>query len=293
MNKISIGLLFWLLFFCWTCRISVAQDTEYKLNPRTGRFDMVRSSEWLSENAGSAFDGNRQITRTGIPGVTPGGTTVAEFLENFFYPKRNPTATIATATTTREYMSAGADLPITLNFTAGRPATCPEITAVTVAGAAQSIPAIAEGDTYAGAFNGTLPRNVDKTFTVNVQAGAGAASASVAVVWRRKRYRGTVASDIPPSDPSFSVTGERILGLAEGEFATARQKVFAVNPAGNYIMYAYPKAWGVPNLYVNGFAFNDYTVREISFTNASGGAADYYAVILNQKYYSSVDIDVR
>ncbi|MDR1155794.1 MAG: hypothetical protein LBL04_13900 [Bacteroidales bacterium] len=138
---ISIGLL---------CRISGAQDTEYRLNPRTGKFDMVRSAEWAAKAGNASFDGNRQITRTGIPDVTPGGATVTEFLENFFYPKRNPTATITTSPTTREYMAAGPDLPVTLNYTAGRPETCPDITGVNVAGTEQIIPVIPEGDTCAG-----------------------------------------------------------------------------------------------------------------------------------------------
>ncbi len=277
-------------------RLAVAQDTEYKLNPRTGKFDMVRTAEWASQFGGDpAFDGDRQITRTGVPNVTPGGQTVTEFLENFFYPKRNPTATITTTPTTREYMSVGGDLQVTLNYTVGRPATCPTITSVVVNGVTQSVPVIAEDGTYSGSQQSMLQRNVDKTFTINVAAGAGnTATASVSVVWRWMRYWGAFTSALPPTDPSFTVTNAQILALSNSEFATARQKIFSINPAGNYVAYTYPATWGLPTgIYVNGFAFNDYTVKTISFTNASGGVTNYYFVILNQKYYSSIDLEVR
>jgi hypothetical protein len=289
MKRLLLCILIGLLF-----RLVGAQDVEYKLNPRTGKFDMVRSSEWAERLGGdAAFDGNRQITRTGIPNVIPGGATVTEFLENFFYPKRNPTATVTTTPTTREYMGTGADLQVALNYTVGRPATCPAITSVTVAGVTQGIPAIAEGGTYNRSQQSLLQRNVDKTFTINVQAGANSATASITVVWRWMRYWGAFVSAVPPTDPSFTVTSAQILALSNNEFATARQKVFSVNPAGNYIAYTCPKVWGAPNVYVNGFAFNDYTVKEINFTNASGGNTTYYFIILNQKYYSSIDVEVK
>lgn len=37
------------------CQISVAQDVEYTLNPRTGKFDMVRSADWAAQFAGGAM----------------------------------------------------------------------------------------------------------------------------------------------------------------------------------------------------------------------------------------------
>lgn len=59
---------------------------KYVFNPFTGNFDAINDS-----SAGESFDGNRTITRSGLPNINVGGTTTAEFLENLCFPAVPPT----------------------------------------------------------------------------------------------------------------------------------------------------------------------------------------------------------
>ncbi len=45
-------------------------------------------------NLNTLFNGNRLVTRNGIPNVNVGGTTIKEFLENYFFPFVNATISI-------------------------------------------------------------------------------------------------------------------------------------------------------------------------------------------------------
>lgn len=70
----------------------------------------------------TAFNGNRQITRTTINGVTPGGNDVVSFLNNLFYPFTQATITLndfplqelGTSISTISYI--GTIVPGSLNF---------------------------------------------------------------------------------------------------------------------------------------------------------------------------------
>lgn len=63
--------------------------------PKTYRYD--GNGVWFTIGEGSgggpvAFNGNRTITRNGIPNINVGGTTIEEFANNFFFPAEEPTA---------------------------------------------------------------------------------------------------------------------------------------------------------------------------------------------------------
>ena len=62
-------------------RVFAREDKLYGVKP--DGTEVALSSDEL-------FDGNRTITRSGMPAVNPTGTTVREFLENLFYPAVAP-----------------------------------------------------------------------------------------------------------------------------------------------------------------------------------------------------------
>ncbi len=51
----------------------------------------------------SDFDSDRATTRDGIPSVNVGGTTIKEFLEEYFFPSVPPDSSINVSSSTREF----------------------------------------------------------------------------------------------------------------------------------------------------------------------------------------------
>ena len=39
------------------------------------------------------FNGNRTVTRSGLPNINAGGTTMTDWINNYFFPSTSPTAT--------------------------------------------------------------------------------------------------------------------------------------------------------------------------------------------------------
>jgi hypothetical protein len=51
-------------------------------------------TQWIDYTS-VGFDGNRTVTRAGVPNINAGGTTVNEWIENYFFPFLDPTISIS------------------------------------------------------------------------------------------------------------------------------------------------------------------------------------------------------
>jgi hypothetical protein len=288
------------------CQLSVIHSQEPAVRSRSYLQDKFRTGskptqqdyrDWMEsyvhkteDLAGDTpFDGNRPITTEGFPALTPGGQTITEFLNNLFYAGRRPTAGLSASVPVFEKMAAGAEMSVTLNYTVGRPAGCPAITLLGIDGFAMSVPAVAEGGTATGTANRPLPRNVDKTFVLTVQAGQFAATAQATVAWRYARYWGALDKNTGITDADIlSLTGA---GVGAGrELNETRQKIYnGINGAGKYLVFVFPASAGEPSFFINGLNSTAFTrVRNGAFTNAPGATYNVQVWVSNTPQNSPI-----
>lgn len=132
------------------------------------------------------------------------------------------------------------------------------------------------------------------TFTISaVGDDTNTSSLTSNVNFRWKRYWGVwnitgVGGSIPDN--------AQILANFSSEFGTSRlvTKTFDASGGPYNLVIVYPVSWGAPvTVKVNGFVFTDYTLISGSFTNASGGTANYYMLYTNnQTSGSSVEVQI-
>jgi hypothetical protein len=274
-------LLISMVFFC----ISIfSQEFEYKINARTGKFDLVHSSTGLA--AGLRFNGNRTVTRPGLPAINTGDSTVTKWLDSYFFPEPAPVVNISpTIGNSLEFMSAGAALITSLTWSVNRPLQSSAITSITVNGTSITPDPIAEGGTQSGTLtNQTLNRNIITTYAITaINASSYTSTKTTTIQWYWKRYWGAFVSAYPPSDIRFSISDAQIIALtgagvgAGNELSTTLVKNYDnISGGGNYLVFAWPTSWGQPVFVINGLISTAFTkVRSNAFVNASGGSNTY------------------
>lgn len=136
----------------------------------------------------------------------------------------------------------------------------------------QGIGALPTGDR---AYNITgLGLTSNRTWTLSATDGTTPRTANTTVSFLPKRYWGPWEDDAPDNTD--------ILTLSQ-ELASGRAKAVTYNcTGGRFPIYAWPKSFGaLAGVTVGGLAFSDYTVSEMSFTNAQGYTQDYYVFTFN------------
>lgn len=262
-----------------------AQGVDYIINARTGKFDAVRSNSWI-QNEALKFNGKRAVTRTGLPAINTGDSTLVDWVNNYFFPSTNPITSISVSGgLSREYMSTGSALTVDLTWSVTRPIACLNIQSISVNGS-EIVPfPINETETQGGILGQqTLNRNINATYTITATASdSKSGTSSQTVTWYWKRYWGSFVSAYPPMDSRFSITDAQILALSGNELSTTRvQTRNGINASGNYLVFAWPSSWGTPQFVINGLINTAFTrVRSNSFTNASGGITNYDVWVSN------------
>ena len=119
--------------------------------------------------------------------------------------------------------------------------------------------------TYAVAGAGLT---ANETYVLTASNGVTTPTANATVYFYDKRHWGVSTDD--------DLTSAEILTLPSSEFASSFVQTRDLDcTGGRYIWFAFPKSWGIPNIYVGGFLTN-FIEDTVSHTNASGYTVDYY-----------------
>jgi hypothetical protein len=279
----------------------------YDTNTLSEGYYYYNGVQWQAIGAGELpFNGNRTVTRSGVAQINAGGTTITEFLNNYFFPSEPPSCNInGTGSTTIEYKStSSAAIQINLSFSVNRQASTENI-ATALVNCNQSISGFPYdffsppgSNNQSGSLNNvSLADNVTNTFTVSGTTVDGkSCSSSRTYSFRFQRYWGNFASAVPPTNPAFTISDAQILALngagvgSGSEFATSRTRAYnGINGDGKYLAFAFPSTWGTPVFKVNGLTNTAFTrVRNDAFVNASGYSETYQVWISNDVYNSPV-----
>jgi hypothetical protein len=209
---------------------------------------------------------------TSLPklGFAPGTTDVGEWINRVFYQSADPTATL-TGGVQLELMAAGATLPFTLNWTAGRQLGTATLGSVVVNGVTQSISQPAAPGTISGTQTVAVTRNQTGTFNMTVTTtDSKTVTASTTFTFLPKRYFGWVTNTVP--------TDADILATAS-ELTASNAKTWTQNAPGGskYLMFAYPASAGnLTHIDINGFpSIEAFKLTTRSLTNALGHTQSY------------------
>lgn len=110
----------------------------------------------------------------------------------------------------------------------------------------------------------------NRTYTLTVSNGLGQVSANTSVTFLSKRYWG-------PSAVASGITDGQIIALGGSELATGFAGFnHTIICSSQYIYFAFPTSFGVPNVNVNGLLNTAWTIVNRAFVNASGFNTTYY-----------------
>ena len=262
---------------------------------------------WMA-NLGGNFNGSRTTTRSGVSGVVAGGSTLSDFINNFFFPAVAGSASL-TGGGTRE---VGSTTTVALTYSATRQTY--DITAISIAGPSTStITACSAGasctpgaDTQTNAYtisivpgstintsgttggNQTASRSAtatantngsSTTFTLTVTPSSGSnVTSSTTVSYTNKVYYGISQNDYMDSAGAFpdgSTLYTDIRALANQPLQATRPvatTAFISTGTGYYVYFAWPQSYEPAG---NCVAVNGSTGSSVGTTNCfnSGGAA--------------------
>lgn len=109
---------------------------------------------------------------------------------------------------------------------------------------------------------------VNRTYTLTVSNAIGTASANTSVTFLNKRYWGPQAAT--------SLNDAQVIAL-NSELATGFLGFnHNVTCSSQYIYFAFPQSFGVPNVNVNGLLNTAWQITSRAFVNASGASVNYY-----------------
>lgn len=251
-------------------------------------------------NQGSGFNGSRPITQTAADpsqAGTVGGTTIIEFLNNYFFPSQAPlVAIVGDGATTIEMKSTLAPA-VTRNltsFTVTKQAATLAIDSAMVT-CNQAVPGFPinfndhSGGNQSGSQSGVaLIDNVTNTFTCYGRAIDGkSATATKTYTFASQRYWGITTNSNPTVDNAF------ILGLTSSNFsAYTAAFAFTISSGSQYCVMAFPhqaEDMSAHQWFDGSFRGTYFRLlaSNFSFTNASGYTTGYDVYITNLSYTST------
>ena len=228
--------------------------------------------------SGGAFDWNRTITQGSYAGVTPGGTSVTEGLENLFYAPQPPQCSLYADANPRQF---GASTGVVLHYDTLRKSN--DIASVVVNGLTQIA--------FAGTLATSLSANTNTTFNMSVtDVNNLSSTASTTLVFKHKRFWFTSASDLTTlSDADLS----QQLVTRHAEFADGKEQTRTFTPAGEYIYFAWLAGYGQAQFVTNGLGDTDFIQKPFTFTNSDAYAAAFILVRKGLKLSNTFTIQVK
>lgn len=246
----------------------------------------------LARSAGSsAFDGTREVRRDGLPQETPGGTTIAEVLENWLYPAEDPQVSLSVQGGEGAKQFGETDLDITLAFTVTKGGY--DIASIKIGDSDELEDG--SGDTQSGTYETSVDADTDTTFTITVEDSEGnTVTATATVTFYYAMHYGV--SELNHTELITDLASNAIDTYSFSK-ALATEKTLNENyncTGGRYIHVLYPAAWGDPNSVKTGvFDFSDYTVENVTIEDEYGESRSYKLFSVNNRQTgSSVNINI-
>jgi hypothetical protein len=244
------------------------------------------------------YNGSREITRVGIPNVTPGGTTASEFLDNFFYPSKAPGLSISLTNPTREFGSSNSiAIPYTVTkYTKG-------VTAITINGDSVAVGSNIDedsdpsGSTQSGTHGSTVTVNVNATITAQVDTVDETVTEEVNITWLGKKF--LTKSDVDYFTPSSNdATISTFLNAIGTGFSLSASRAIneMIDPADQYIYIFYQDSLGGDidyNFFIQGVATNGWDVKTFTYTNQYGYTSTYRLIKTKYKLTGEYLVEVR
>jgi hypothetical protein len=231
------------------------------------------------------FNGNRTITRSGAyQGLNVGGSTVSEFLRNFFFPSPPPQAGISVNDPIREQ---GANPAVTVSWNAVGPET--NLTSIVVDGISQALPSAA-GVPVSGTLSRTTAPNTDTSYTIVAADGVDTpATATAGVSYFPRRYWFGEELDLLTLSASGLSTYLNNLPAGSSELSGGRGMSRTLNLNNQYPYFVYAASLGSAAFSVGGFANNDFTELVFDNTNRFGFTRSYLIIRGNERKSSLYD----
>ena len=240
----------------------------------------------LGKLGDTAFNGERAITRAGLPQIVPHGHTVAEVLENFFYPSQPPTATLTASDPVREI---GASPATTLSYAVYTASY--DLAAIVVDGTPF------DRHMTQGSLNTATPPSFNKTFTMTVTDITGlSGTASASVTYLPARFYGPSPLNVPGM--VAALTNGAPIDYAGLNLHKELAGDYLINTTsdctgGRYIHLLYPAAYGTPSLVRSGINnFSAYTLTDVTITDAFGVARAYKLLTTGIQFGGAVNIAI-
>jgi hypothetical protein len=218
----------------------------------------------------TSFDSNRPTTRSGVPSVNVGGTTVKQFLEGYFFPSVPPNASLGGGSA----RLFGDNSAFNLSWVATRQ-TQP-ITSITVNGVvipSSQFNTLTQGASASGIQGATIATpNTDQAYYMNVTTASESVNAGTSVNFYHKRfYYGDSQNLISANDAATTVNVNSHENGGESEFATGVGKgAFNIVLSSQFFYYVYPSAFGNASFSINGLANTDFSFKDFQFVNVNG-----------------------
>ena len=265
-----------------------------------------------SASINSYYTNSAQVPIT-VGGITAGmsfsGTySIQDMFDMLLYPYVQPGCAITSTPNTKEY---GDTLSVNLNWTVTKNTNT--ITSIIVNGT----PVSPTGNSQAGSQIATGTHSTSpglsqtNTFTITTSDGTSTPSASATLLWRNRRYWGSinlssignpdlntnpgsaslVSSFITMTTTSNTLTNLTGAGVGTGrEFATTMARTFtSINGGGYHLIFGFPTAFGTPNFSVNGLPSTAFTKvkSNVAFTNPTGFSGTNYDVWISNTAQNS------
>jgi len=213
--------------------------------------------------SGGAFDWNRPITQGSYAGVTPGGVSVTEGLENLFYAPQPPQASLYADNNPRQF---GSSTSVVLHYDTLRKSN--DIATVVVTGVTQTA--------FTGTVTTSLSANTDTSFNMSVtDINKLSSTASTTVVFKNRRFWFTSPTDLMTlNDADISA----ILVNQQSEFADGKDQTRTFNPANEYIYFAWLGTYGTAQFVTNGLDDTDFIQKVFQFTNSDNYTVGFLLV---------------
>lgn len=288
--------------------------------PKTYRYDGSNVWTIIGEGSGGsvAFDGNRTVTRSGLPAINAGGSSITEWANNYFFPAEDPTIALTGGT----ILEFGASTSREVNYTITKKTYGIDTASITqfpsntpiIIGANIDEDSDPNGNQQTGSENLTLDTpaepsvdtQVQETISADVEDNQGNTdTASTTFTWRHGAYRGTLGdSDGDGGGTAYSVladvtgtppTDAAILSLTKTLTTTRTGTFNNFGGGGEFTVFAWPTLFGTPSFIVNGLPNTAWTkVRSaFNFTNAEGFTQPYDVWVSNTVQNSPSNIQIQ